>query len=419
MNHPSPAPPSLAAAPARGRPARRVWRTPVLWIAAAVAAGAVVAGLRPQPLAVELAPVTIAPLTVSVLEEGKTRIRHRYVVAAPVAGHLGRIPLRAGDQMKAGQTVLASIQSNPAGFLDPRAQAEADARVHMAQAVHQQREAQLERARAAVEIAEKEKVRTARLQKDGAVSLREIDQAANLVDVLSREVHAAEFALDVARFEIVQAEAAARQAGTQAGDSAPAITLLAPITGYVLNVFEESERPVTAGQPLLEVGDPADLEAEIEMLSSDAVAVRPGAEVTIEHWGGEKPLRGRVTVVEPGGFTKISALGVEEQRVKVRVDFTEPIPPDRPLGDRYRVEARIIIWHGDRVLQVPAGALFRRGNDWMAFVFDGGRTRLTTVTIGRHNGVAAEVISGLSDGDTVILHPPDAVADGKPVRPRQ
>ena len=190
-----------------------------------------------------------------------------------------------------------------------------------------------------------------------------------------------------------------------------------PIDGFVLQVFEESARPVTAGQPLLEVGDPTDLEAEIELLSSDAVAVRPGAEVSIEQWGGDDPLRGRVTVIEPGGFTKISALGVEEQRVRVRVDFLDPIPPDRPLGDRYRVEARILTWLADSVLQVPAGALFRRGDEWMTFVFDNGRARLTAVTIDHHNGVAAEVVAGLKEGDRVILHPPDEVADGRIVRP--
>jgi HlyD family secretion protein len=317
--------------------------------------------------------------------------------------------------------VLAVIQPTPASFLDPRMQAEADARVQMAEAAQRQRQAQLERAQAALELAEKEKSRTTRLQKEGAVSLREYDQALNQVDMLTRELHAAEFALEVSKFEILQTRAAARQAGSSGGDSSAPIspiTLVAPVSGFVLNVFEESARPVTPGLALVEVGDPADLEAEIELLSSDAVAVRPGAEVAIEQWGGESPLRGKVTVIEPGGFTKISALGVEEQRVKVRVDFVDPIPPDRPLGDRYRVEARIITWHAEAVPQVPAGALFRRGGDWMTFVFDHSRARLVKVAIGHHNGVAAEVVAGLTPGQQVILHPPDAVADGKPVRPR-
>ncbi len=391
----------------------------LLWVVIAALAAALGASLRPRPVQVELAVTQTGPLTVSVLEEGKTRIRHRYVVAAPIAGMLERIALRAGDRLEAGKTVLATIQPTPAGFLDPRSQAEAEARVQMAEAAQRQRQAQLERAQAALEMAEKEKTRVTRLQKDGAVSLRELDQAANLVEVLMREVRAAEFALEVSVFEIAQARAAARQAGTLTDETSEPITLLAPVSGFVLNVLEESARPVTPGLALLEVGDPADLEAEIEMLSGDAVAVHPGAEVSIEQWGGERPLRGKVTMVEPGGFTKFSALGVEEQRVKVRVDFVDPIPPDRTLGDRFRVEARIVTWHGESVLQVPAGALFRRGNDWMAFVYEHGRARATKVDIGRHNGVAAEVLSGLSPGQQVILHPPDAVADGKPARPRR
>jgi len=421
MNQPAPALESRPASAARPRPPRKkgAWRSYLLWLALAGLAALVIAGLRPQPQAVELATVTTGPLTVSVLEEGKTRIRHRHVVAAPVAGLLDRIPLRAGDPLEAGKTVLAVIQPTPASFLDPRTQAEAEARALMAEASKRQRQAQLERAQAALAMAEKEKVRSTRLQKEGAVSLREYDQALNQVEILIRELHAAEFALEVSDFEILQTRAAARQTGSLAGDGSAPITLLAPINGFVLNVFEESARPVTSGLPLLEVGDPTDLEAEIELLSSDAVAVPPGAEVSIEQWGGDRPLRGRVTVIEPGGFTKISALGVEEQRVKVRVDFAEPIPPGRPLGDRYRVEARIVTWRGEGVLQVPTGALFRRGNEWMSFVFDRGKARLATVGVGHNNGVAAEVLSGLTAGQQVILHPPDAVADGKAVRPRE
>ncbi|MFN0130842.1 MAG: efflux RND transporter periplasmic adaptor subunit [Verrucomicrobiales bacterium] len=412
--------PALAPAPARPRnkPAKSAWRGMALWIVVGALAASVGAALKPRPVEVNLAATSIGPLTVSVLEEGKTRIRHRYVVAAPVAGMLERIPRRAGDPLEAGKTPIAVIQPSPSSFLDPRTQAEAAARVQMAEAAQRQRQAQLERARAALDNAEKEKTRVSRLHKGDAVSERELDQALNQAELLVRELHAAEFALEVSRFEIIQAQAAASQAGTITDESSAPITLLAPVTGFVLNVYEESARPVTPGLALLEVGDPSDLEAEIELLSSDAVAVRPGAEVSLEQWGGEHPLRGKVTVIEPGGFTKFSALGVEEQRVKVRVDFIDPIPPDRPLGDRYRVEARIVTWQGDRVLQVPAGALFRRGNEWMTFVHDHGRARATRVEIGHHNGVAAEVRSGLTAGQQVILHPPDAIDDGKAVRPR-
>ncbi len=179
----------------------------------------------------------------------------------------------------------------------------------------------------------------------------------------------------------------------------------------MLNVFQESARAIAAGEPIMEVGDPRDLEAEIELLSSDAVAVSPGAEVSIEQWGGETPLRGRVTVVERAGFTKISALGVEEQRVRVRVDFLDPAPPSRELGDRFRVEARIVTWRSGEVLLVPTGALFRRGGDWMTFVVEGGRARARAVQIAHHNGEAAEVINGLEAGHRVIVHPPDSVSE--------
>jgi HlyD family secretion protein len=281
-----------------------------------------------------------------------------------------------------------------------------------------QRNAQADRARASLELAQKELARARELKRSGAIAARDFDTAESQVSVLSRELHAAEFALQVAEFERAQAEAALMQAENPGDTKAEPLAILAPITGYVLHVQEESARIIAPGAPIMEVGDPTDLEAEIELLSSDAVGVQPGAEVSIEQWGGEVPLRGEVTVVEPGGFTKISALGVEEQRVKVRVNFVEPFPAGKTLGDRFRVEARIVVWKSAAVLQVPTGALFRRGGDWMTFVFDGGKARLTKVEIGHNNGVSAEVRSGLAAGQRVILHPPDTVADDAAVRPR-
>lgn len=226
--------------------------------------------------------------------------------------------------------------------------------------------------------------------------------------------------MQVAEFEFAQAQAVvSMQAKNPTTDKSEAYKIVAPVDGFILNVFEESSRVITPGTPIMEVGDPNDLEAEIELLSSDAVGVQPGATVSIEHWGGDKPLRARVSLIEPGGFTKISALGVEEQRVKVRVDLVDPLPPGKFLGDRYRVEARIITWHSDSVPQVPTGALFRRGNDWMTFLVEGGKARTTKVDILHNNGTAAEVVGGLKQGQTVIVHPPDAVADGQAVKPRK
>ena len=380
---------------------------------------AIAAGLRPKPVEVETAAIRKGPLTVSVLEEGKTRIRHRYVISATIPGYLHRVALRAGDQITQGETVLATIEAEPASFLNPRSQAEAEARLQAAEAAEMRAQAELERVGAALSLAEKDAARAETLKRKNVISPREWDAAENQATVLGRELRAAEFGARVAQFEVVQARAALQRVpGIDPAKTAP-LTILAPVSGYVLNVFEENARVLPPGTPIMEVGDPTDLEAEIELLSSDAVAVQPGAEVSIEQWGGETPLRARVSVIEPGGFTKVSALGVEEQRVKVRVNFTDPLPANRSLGDRFRVEARIITWQSGNVLQIPTGALFRRGGDWMTFLLEGGRARVVKVEIAHNNGVAAEVRSGLSEGQIIVLHPPDALTEGTRVRPRR
>ena len=394
------------------------WRRFIPYVIVSALGVAIVGGLRPRVIEVETATVITGPLDVTVLEEGKTRIRHRYVISPPISGYLNRIALRAGDRIAAGQTVLATIEAQPSAFLDPRARAEAEARANAAAATKQRAESELERLQASLALAQKEKARAADLKTKGATSTKEWDTAETQVTMITRELHSAEFGIRVAEFERVQAQAALAQVQTPATARSEPFTLLSPVTGFVLSVQEESARTVAAGVALMEVGDPTDLEAEIELLSSDAVGVQPGAEVSIEQWGGAAPLRGKVTVVEPGGYTKVSALGVEEQRVKARVEFTDPIPATHPLGDRFRVEARILTWRGANVLQVPTGALFRRGNDWMTFVLAGGNARLTKVEIAHNNGLAAEVRSGLQQGQSVILHPPDALADGAAVKTR-
>jgi HlyD family secretion protein len=329
------------------------------------------------------------------------------------------VELRAGAAIEMGKTVLAVVQPQPASFLDPRAQAEAEARLKTAEAGVLRAQAELERTQEALAMAEKERVRATDLKKKGAVSEKEFDLAENQAAMLGRGLRADEFALRVAEFIRTQAEAALLQTQSPTTAQAEPLTIVAPVNGFVLNVFEESARIVVPGTPIMEVGDPADLECEIELLSSDAVAVQPNADVSIEQWGGERPLRGKVAIIEPGGYTKISALGVEEQRVKVRVNFAEPIPAEHSLGDRYRVEARIVTWHSDRVLQIPTGAIFRRGGDWMTFIVESGKARLTKVEIAHNNGIAAEVRSGVREGQSVILHPADTVVHNTSVRPRR
>ncbi len=406
------------AAPVAGpRKKKGAWRKFIPYGIGAALLLFIVTGMLPKPVAVEVTTVTRAPLTVTVLEEGKTRIRDRYVVSPPISGYLRRVPVRAGDRIAAAETLLATVVSTPSNFLDPRSRAQAEAAVQSAEAARMERSEQVESASAELELARKELVRSETLRRKGAVAVQDYDTASNRVDILMNRVNSAKFALQVAEFELAQARAALMQTEPGATSGEQPIEIRAPVDGAVLNVYEENARTVTAGTPIMEVGDPRDLEAEIELLSSDAVNVQPGAEVSIEQWGGGEPLRGRVSVVEPGAFTKISALGVEEQRVKVRVDFEEL--PDGLLGDRYRVEARITTWSEDDVLQLPTGALFRRGNAWMTFVVEGGRAIETRVEIGRSNGVAAQVVSGLSEGQSVILHPPDSIADGTRIKLRE
>ncbi|MEI6494045.1 MAG: HlyD family efflux transporter periplasmic adaptor subunit [Verrucomicrobiota bacterium] len=399
-----------------GRTRKYLLRRAILCAAGLAIAAFIVTGLMPKPVEVEMGTVTRGPLTVSVLEEGKTRIRDRYVVSPPVAGYLRRPAVRAGDAIVAGETLLAVIQASPSGFLDPRTRAQAEAAVRSAEAALQQRNEQAQSATAELDLARKELARAEQLRKKGAIAVQEFDTASNHVDMLGKQVGSTHFALKVAEFELEQAKAALVQATGESAGSGQPIEIRAPVSGFVLNVLEESAKPVTPGLPIMEVGDPKNLEAEIELLSSDAVNVRPGADVSIEQWGGGQPLRGKVALVEPGGFLKVSALGVEEQRVKVRVNFVDL--PEGVLGDRFRVEARIVTWTSDNVLQVPTGALFRRGNEWMTFVVAGGRATLTKVGIGHSNGISAEVMDGLSAGQKVILHPPDTVSDGVAVRPR-
>jgi HlyD family secretion protein len=389
-------------------------RRMIPWIVGLSLVVLVVLGLLPQPILVTTAPVTEGPLVVSVLEEGKTRIRNRHVITPPVSGFLNRVSLRAGDRIEAGETVLATLQGEGSGFLDARSHAQAQARVRMSEASTKLRQEELARAKSMLELARKDLARIDKLYQSKAISVQEWDAATILTQVREREVSAAEFALQVALFEEEQARAALLQGEKKSGDEA--LTILAPVSGYVLQVFEENARVVTPQTPIMEVGNPDDLEAEIELLSSDAVGIQPGAEVWIEQWGGDNALQGRVSLVEKGGFTKISALGVEEQRVRVRVDFVEPFPDAQKPGDRYRVEARIVTWKGHDVLQIPVGALFRRGNEWMVYVAENGKAHTRKVEIGRQNGFFAQVLDGLKEGESVVLYPPDVLRDGDRIK---
>jgi len=400
--------PSPSCPGARSAPRRRRW--PVV-LAAVLGVGLLGAGLWPSAQPVEQAQVRRAPLQVTVDEEGRARVTHRYVVAAPVSGQLRRIPWKPGATVVAGETVLAVMETGAAELLDASRLAQAEARLGAAIAAEAAAQAQAERAAAAQALANVENERIQKLAAGGSVSRQESDAAASRAEVAAQERRAADFGRQVAEFERRQTEAVLRRGRGGAGDN-PAVPVLSPVGGRVLRVFQESERVVNVGTPLLEVGDPADLEVTVEVLSRDAVAIQPGARVLLEQWGGAFPLEARVRWVEPAGFTKISALGVEEQRVNVICDLVTPVAQRATLGDEYRVEARIVVWESVDTLIVPAGALFRREGGWRVFVIDGSRARERTVRVGRGNGVFTEVLEGVTSGETVIVYPGDRIRSG-------
>jgi HlyD family secretion protein len=378
----------------------------------------IVVGLWPRPVPVESGVVSRGAMIVTVDEEGMTRVRNRYVVSAPVAGQLRRIDWKPGATVEAGKTALAVLESGGADLLDVRTQAQAEARLHAAEASRDAAMAQRDRAVAGAKLAATELDRTQRLQEQGSASAQELDIAKMRADTAAQEQRSTSFALRVAEFEVQQAQAfLTRGTARDGGIELPPLVITSPVDGKILRVMQESGRVVPAGFPLMEVGDPTDLELRIEVLSRDAVAIKPGAKVWLEQWGGDAPLQARVRLVEPSAFTKISALGVEEQRVYVIADFVDPLEKRPTLGDSYRVEARIIIWEKADALRVPAGALFQREGETHVFVIDGGRAELRKVKAGRTNGVETEVLEGLRAGDAVVVYPGDKVFDGTRVHP--
>jgi HlyD family secretion protein len=358
-------------------------------------------GLRPQPAPVETARAGFGPLRATVSEEGKTRIRQRYVVSAPVSGLLRRIPYKPGAEIVAGETIVAVIDPLPASPLDARNRALAQARRDSTLAL-------LEKSRTTHELAGSELRRIEQMFALKTVSPHDLESAQMRENAAAREVAAAEGALRQAEAELVESHDAPLP---------PPVEVKAQTGGRVLRVFQESSRAIAQGTPLVELGDPIDLEVVVEMLSRDGAAIAPGARVEFEQWGGATPLEGRVRLVEPAAFTKVSALGVEEQRVNVVADILTPVEQRRALGDNFRVEARVVVWEDARVLKVPSSALFRRGREWAAYILRHGRAVLVPVKAGRTSGAETQVLEGLREHDEVILYPGDRVKDGQRVRP--
>lgn len=451
------------------KPGRRqvTWTLVLLGLVALV-----VWALMPKPVEVDLATVDRGPLAVTVEEEGETRVRDRFVVSSPVAGRVLRIDLEPGDRVEAGQTVAVMEPAGPA-LLDVRSRAEAQAGAEAARAAQEGAEAELEQAEAARDLALSELRRTRRLAEEDIVSQERLEQAETEARQAGDAVRAARAAVATARQELAAARARLAPAGGGAAGDEP-VTVESPVAGLVLRRLRESEAVVPAGEALLEVADPGDLEIVTDLLSRDAVRVDVGDPVRIEQWGGEEVLHGVVSRVEPAGFTKISALGVEEQRVNVVIDFADPQTAFAELGDAYRVELGIVVWQADDVLRVPTSALFRRppgmeeeaavveggetasgdagagptgaeaaeaegddaeevfraapaedapgprsGEPRAVFVLENGRAVLRPVTVGRRTALQAQVLAGLQPGDQVVVYPSDILTDGTQVVRRE
>lgn len=391
------------------------------WIVRGVVGAAVIAGvgvaLVPRPVEVDVGTVDRGPLRVTADGLGRTRVRDRYVVAAPVPGHLRRIALRAGDAVEAGQA-LAVIEPPESVPLDARTRVEAEARLAAARAVEAEARGAVEAARIAEAQARRDRDRYETLARSASVAERDLEAARTEADARGKAVRLAELAAETARRQ-VEAAAAVLRTSDPGEEEAGVVTVTAPSGGVVLRVMQESEGPVAAGTPLVEVGDPASLEVVVDLPTPLAVQVPPGATVDVTRWGGPAPLLGRVRRVEPSGFTKISALGVEEQRVFVVIDPVRDGPGAAgwgTLGDGFRVETGIVLWQADDVVTIPEGALFRRGDGWAAFAIRDGRAVMQEVRVGHRDGRRAEVLGGLATGDAVVLFPGDRVQDGGRVK---
>ena len=399
--------PALRRTRERRRSIARSVRRGLLGAVLLAATAAVLLALRPRPVPVDVAQTQRGPLIVAVEESGKTRVKDRYVVSAPTAGNLSRVPLEAGDLVEEGDA-LAEIAPVLAPLLDQRTHAEAEARLGAAVSALGQARAQTARAGVAKALAEQELGRIRRL--GAAASRQQADQSEFEARMRGEEQASARFAEKVAAEEVRRARVTVGQGGTATRDCH--VDVLAPVSGRVFRVFQKSAGVVAAGAPLLEVGDPAALEVEVDLLTTAAVQVKPGTEVTIHGWGGDAPLSGRVRLVEPSGFTKPSALGVDEQRVNVLVALTDPPARWATLGDGYRVETRLVLWEGHDVVKAPLGAVFRHGDGWAVFRVDGDRAALVPVEIGHRGETEVEILSGLTPDVPVAVHPGDRVKAG-------
>lgn len=381
----------------------------VLALIALLVAWGLFQGFRPQTLTVDLGTAQHAPLRVTIEQEGRTRVLDRYLVTAPVSGYARRIKLDVGQAVPQGAT-LVELEALRAEVLDLRQRAQAQAHIAAAAAGVSAAEQRAQAASSNASLAQRELVRVRELRPAGFVAATAEDRAASEAERTAAELRSAQFAVATARHELDAARSTLQYAAS--GSATGLVTLRAPVAGQVLKIPHKSEGTVATGQPLIEIGDPRALEVEVDVLSADAVRLQAGTRVVFERWGGEGTLEGVVRVIEPAGFTKVSALGVEEQRVWVIVAFTSAPALWQRLGDGYRVEASFILWEAKDVLQIPASALFRDGEHWAAYAVERGQAVKRRVEVGQRNGLSAQIKAGLQAGEQVIVHPDDRVHDG-------
>ena len=384
---------------------------------AVLIAGLLVYGFLPEPVPVETATVSRGPLEIDIEEEGKTRVKDRFKISAPVAGTMHRVDWEVGDSVQAGE-ILCEITPLRSILLDPRSKAEAEDRVAAAQAALRTAQARVTADKASAEFAYAEYERIKKIFDKKLIALSALERAGSEKRRTAANLESSRYAVESARYTLQETRNALSHFASKGQEKlGEHVTVHAPVDGQVLAVYRESEGAIAAGQILMEIGDAHALEVVVEVLSSDAVRIQPGMAVEFNRWGGGQPLAGRVQVIEPAGFTKISALGVEEQRVRIIVEFTSPPQLWARLGDGYRVDVRFILWRGEEVLQIPQNALFRYEDGWAVFVAGkSGKAELRSVEPGKRSGLRAQIFSGLQEGEQVITHPDERVSHGQRIR---
>lgn len=394
-------------------------RTLLVIILILLVVGATVYGFYPRAVDVDVAVAMRGPLRVTIEEEGRSRLRDRFIITAPTAGYLQRVKFKVGDLIKQGQSVIF-LEPLRSPVLDARSRADAEAVVSAAEASVSSAQERERAVAADADYLDRRLERLKNLYEKGSISGDQLDQTQAEAKKARAGLLAARAAVDVARSELARARTVLKNyTAADAATQNNIVAVVSPVTGSIFRIYRESEGVVNIGEPLLEVGDVRNLEVRVDVLSSDAVKIKSGTSVLIKRWGGEGTLTGVVRIVEPVGFTKVSSLGVEEQRVLIIVDITSPPPLWQRLGDGYRLEAQFIVWENKNVLQIPAGALFRQGEDWSVFVSEKGRAVTRKVQLGKRNALAAEIVSGLAENETVIVHPDDTIFDGTRIKSRK